>query len=124
VISPGEYETHAAFQASFSLRPLRAGGDNPGDGEYLRYHRGADGLIGDYSAVEDARGGEIPPFPLEDLMNFLVRREYAAPPVNTPGELFPVFGALFLCIPSFFPIGQRHSKKKKLLVYNDKRIAA
>jgi hypothetical protein len=124
LISPGEYETHAAFQASFSLRPLRTGGDDPGEGEYLRYRRGEDGLIGDYSAVEDDRGGEIPPFPLEDLMNFLARREYAQPPANTPGELFPVLGALFLCIPSFLPIGQRHSKKKKLLVYNDKRIAA
>ena len=124
LISPGEYETHAAFQASFSVRPLRAGGDDPGEGGYLRYRRGEDGLIGDYSAVEDNRGGEIPPFPLEDLMNFLARREYAQGPVNTSGELFPIFGALFLCIPGFLPIGQRHSKKKRLLVYNDKRIAA
>jgi hypothetical protein len=124
LISPGEYETHAAFQASFSLRPLRAGGDNPGDGEYLRYRRGEDGLIGDYSAMEDDRGGEIPPFPLEDLMNFLARREYTQSPVNAPGDLLPVFGALLLCIPGFLPIGQGHSKKKRLLVYNDKRIAA
>jgi hypothetical protein len=61
---------------------------------------------------------------LEDLMSFLVRREYTQPPVNTPGELFPAFGVLFLCIPAFLPIRRRHSKKKRLLVYNDKRIAA
>ncbi|MDR1108032.1 MAG: hypothetical protein LBL19_03250 [Spirochaetaceae bacterium] len=124
VIRPGEYEAHAAFQASFSLRPLRTGVDAPDPGPYLRYHRGNDGLIGDYAAMEDAGVGEIPPFPLEDLMNFLAHRNYAPAPAAAPEDRLPVFGALLLCIPIFLQIGQRHGKKKGLLVYNDKRIAA
>ncbi|MDR2631075.1 MAG: hypothetical protein LBC60_09150 [Spirochaetaceae bacterium] len=122
MINSEEYEAHARFQASFSLRPLRTGGDNPEYGEYLRYHRAGDGLIGDYSAAEEIP--ELPPFPLEDLMRFLTRREYARLPVYTPEDLFSVFMVLFFCIPIFLPIGQKHSKKKRLLVYNDKRIAA
>lgn len=123
-INPGEYEAHAAFQASFSLRPLRPGGDNPENGEYLRYHRAEDGLIGDYSAAEDGHLREIAPFPLEDLMNFLTRREHIRTLVYTPRDMIPVFMVLFFCIPVFFLRGRRHSKKKRLLVYNDKRIAA
>jgi hypothetical protein len=122
VIRPEEYEAHAAFQASFSLRPL--GGETPGRGAYLRYYRGNDGLIGDYSLMEDAGAGETPPFPLGDLMNFLARRKYTPAPANAPRERLPVFGALLLCVPVFLQIGQKHGKKKGLLVYNDKRIAA
>jgi hypothetical protein len=122
VIRPEEYETHAAFQASFSLRPL--GGETPERGAYLRYHQGDDGLIGGYSVMEDAGGGETPPFPLGDLMNFLARRQYTPAPANAPRERLPVFGALLLCVPVFLQIGQKHGKKKGLLVYNDKRIAA
>jgi hypothetical protein len=44
--------------------------------------------------------------------------------VYTSGEFFAVLAILFFCIPVFIPIRQRHSKKKRLLVYNDKRIAA
>jgi hypothetical protein len=124
MINSGEYEAHAAFQASFSLRPFRTGGDNQDSGEYLRYHRGGDGLIGDYSAVEGGHTPEVPPFPLEDLMNFLSRREYIRSPAYTSGDLFSVLAVLFFCIPFFLPIQQGHSKKKRLLVYNDKRIAA
>jgi hypothetical protein len=124
VISPGEYEAHAAFQASFSLRPLRTGGEAPDPGPYLRYHRGSDGLIGDYSALEDVGTGEIPPFPLEDLMNFLARGKSARAPVSAAEDRLPVFGALLLCVPFFLQIKRRHGKKKGLLVYTDKRIAA
>jgi hypothetical protein len=119
-----EYEAHAAFQVSFSLKPLRIGGVNREHGEYLRYHRAGDGLIGDYSAVEDNHAREIPPFPLEDLMNFLTRREPAQALVYTPRDLLSVFMVLFFCIPAFFPIGYTHSKKNRLLVYNERRIAA
>jgi hypothetical protein len=124
MINAGEYEAHTAFQASFSLKPFRTGEDNQDNGEYLRYHRGGDGLIGDFSAIEDDRTREIPPFPLEDLMNFLSRREYTRSPVSTSGDLFSVLVVLFFCIPVFLPIQQGHSKKKRLLVYNEKRIAA
>jgi hypothetical protein len=124
VISPKEYEAHVAFQASFSLKPFRTGGETPDPGPYLRYHRGIDGLIGDYSALEDAGAGEIPPFPLEDLMDFLARRKYAPAPANTPEDRLPVFAVLLLCIPVFLQMRQKHGKKKGILIYNDKRIAA
>jgi hypothetical protein len=124
MINSEEYEAHAVFQASFSLRPLRTGGDNPENGEYLRYYRAEDGLIGDYSVVEDNRAQEIAPFPLDDLMNFLTRRKHIQTPVYTPGDLLSVFMVLFFCIPIFLSVGRKHSKKKRLLVYNDKRIAA
>ncbi|MFP3089820.1 hypothetical protein LQZ21_05785 [Treponema sp. TIM-1] len=124
MINSEEYQAHAAFQASFSLRPLRIDGDTPDHGEYLRYHRADDGLIGEYSAVPDDHVREITPFPLEDLMNFLARREHIRPLVYTPGDLLSALMVLFFCIPIFFPFGRKHSKKKRLLVYNDKRIAA
>jgi hypothetical protein len=120
MIHSWEYEAHAAFQASFSVRPFRTGGDEVDAGEYLRYHRDGDGLIGDYSVFEDDLVREIPPFPLEDLMNFLNRRGYGP----SPGDLIAVLMVLFFCIPFFLPIRQRYSRKKSLLVYNDKRIAA
>ncbi|MDR3333524.1 MAG: hypothetical protein LBT13_01360 [Treponema sp.] len=138
VIDATEYERHAMFQASFSITPL-------GDGDastYVRYYIGEDGLItGAYTQAlpvyddidkkdKNQKKQEIPPFPLAGLMEFLGNSAHTdaqhAPGSNTTEvpEFIPETLVLGFCIPAIFQRKQGKGKKKKMLVYNDKRIAA
>ncbi|MDR3341729.1 MAG: hypothetical protein LBT14_02885 [Treponema sp.] len=143
LITAAEYEQHAAFQGSFSVSPLgRSGVSRPG----TRYHVGEDGLIADIGAYDQTtspiydytndddtfyrKNQEIPPFPLESLMELLGDSGHTytwnatwIKTTDTP-ELIPVGLVLGFCIPAIFRRKQRYGKKKKMLVYNDKRIAA
>ena len=73
LISEDEYLAHAAFQASFSQRPL--GGDTLPDELYPSYTLAADSLIDplDGESVK-SRYPDAPPFPLKNLMEFLANR--------------------------------------------------
>ena len=126
-VDSSAYESHAAFQRSFSRRPLRYGEGAVEGGEYLRYRRGADGLIGEAFPVGTADPGsgegEIPPFPLEDLTAFLQAPGLSSSG-HTPEELIAVLSVLFFCVPALFPVPEGCRNKKKKLIYNDKRIAA
>ncbi|MDR1587096.1 MAG: hypothetical protein LBS57_06550 [Treponema sp.] len=108
VISAAEYEQHAALARSFSLRPLGAGLRYPDSvsGGYSRYYLGEDGLIAGETEdpLKELRAREIPSFPLEKLMEFLL--EYN----NRAGKTAPaqfkewiVAGLLVAaCVPAFF----------------------
>jgi Ca2+/Na+ antiporter len=80
LISSGDYDSHMAFQKSFSYSPLSPPNQeqNPFDqnaliqNEYLRYYLGEDGLITGYNAYAVSEDSETPPFPLEKLMDFLL----------------------------------------------------
>jgi len=135
-ISLEDYGRHINFQNSFSYRPV---GRTPGLGllgeeEYLRYYLGEDGLIGgstDNSGVEEIN---IPSFPLEKLMYFLV--DYYKP--GTGGVRNPLPGSSLLNIKEWISVGMifigcfldllqggsRSKKRKKIPVFGDRRIAA
>jgi hypothetical protein len=132
MVSPGDYERHLAFQGAFSRIPL---GQYQDEGEagignfdtfkyppYLRYYIGDDGLIGETGEYPEEPGLDFPPFPLEDLMRFI--GGYGNIPAYAPGDIISVLIALGLCVPPLFRAGWNHRKKKKMVVYNDKRIAA
>jgi hypothetical protein len=130
-LSPVEYQEHIAFQLSFSELPL----GREGEGIYLRYRRGADGFIEEYPFAGDSNGfeslslvleEELPPFPLSDLMGFLGGEKHHYAPVYTYSlrEYIFVPALLFLGVPALFNLGRNHRKKKRYVVYNDKRIAA
>jgi hypothetical protein len=76
-ITEADYRAHAAFQASFSIRPLgRDSAGTPGDASVPGYTRDSDGLISPVSkplaVPEDlVLPQEFPPFPLQALMEFL-----------------------------------------------------
>ncbi|MDR1058279.1 MAG: hypothetical protein LBL43_01900 [Treponema sp.] len=103
LISPADYEAHIAFERAFSRRPL--GSDSRGDG-YFHYYLGEDGLIAGTRDEGDGGGPgeEVPSFPLESLMEFLLHYD------NRAGEAAPAqfkewaSAALFLAvlIPAFF----------------------
>ncbi|MDR3167352.1 MAG: hypothetical protein LBT93_05360 [Treponema sp.] len=124
LVSPSEYEEHIRFQRSFSVTPL----GNRGRADYTRYIRDEDGLI---AAVPAEPGGapvkgegRIPPFPLENLMAFLENAGTAGEAYSAPGDLFPACLVLLAGIPVLFSLRRGNRKKKKILVYQDKRIAA
>ncbi|MDR1617617.1 MAG: hypothetical protein LBS06_01060 [Treponema sp.] len=121
--SEEEYLRHAAFQAGFSWRPL--GG---GEGIYRRYTAGEDGLLSELPGEEKA-APSFPPFPLRDLAAFL--DDPAAVPGPRPFEegagplrQLPLLVALVLALPALRGPAWGRSKKKKMLVYAEKRIAA
>jgi hypothetical protein len=64
LVTEDEYLAHAAFQLSFSFRPLGS------SGEYPSYSLAGDGLIDPLSAGA-LPAFNVPPFPLKDLMDFL-----------------------------------------------------
>jgi hypothetical protein len=72
LLTEADYRTHAALQASFSLRPLgrEAAGDR---GPYPAYELGPDGLLSPVSQPPPApsAGAQEAPFPLKHLMDFL-----------------------------------------------------
>jgi hypothetical protein len=67
LISEDEYLAHAAFQSSFSFRPL---GRDSSEG-YLSYSLATDGLINPNSPFSSEKAFNAPPFPLKGLMDFL-----------------------------------------------------
>jgi hypothetical protein len=124
VIREEEYRSHAAFQMSFSRRPL---GRTPGEAAaYAPYVLGDDGLIAGSGEISPGKGPEkIPPFPLPGLMAALEDGGESAPGNGpAPGELIMVFAALALSLP--FLIKPRRGDKtgKKRLLYREKGIAA
>jgi hypothetical protein len=130
------YYRHAAFQASFSLRPLGVVPEGiplpeagTGARPYLRYTLGDDGLIaGGVSPLgreEYPEAGEFPPFPLEDLAAFLGGGAFRpASERGEAGELAPVFIILVPGLLSLFHTGKPYRKKSGVLLYADKRAAA
>jgi hypothetical protein len=120
--SAEDYLRHAAFQAGFSWRPL--GG---GEGPYRHYAAGEDGLLSEVPGGEGAPS--FPPFPLEDLAAFL-DSPAAVPGVRPFGEgagplrQLPLIAALALALPALRGPVWGRNKKKKMLVYAEKRIAA
>ena len=106
LVSEADYERHRAFQASFSVAPLGAGVESPNQIHYYRYRLGDDGLI---DGVSGSPGGppslieeeEIPPFPLEKLMDFLVDYYNRAETYNPAGkrEWLPVLLVFLSSLP-------------------------
>jgi hypothetical protein len=160
VLSAADYERHIVYERSFSYLSLEGGPDFSGEGPpgglnqegYLRYYLGDDGLIAggaSYSSGADHAGGgegEVPPFPLEKLMEFLVKYSTAPgalSPVDMGGktqgesgaplagffrlhikEWISVLVILAACIPKLLRSGIKSKKKKKFPLAGDKRIAA
>jgi hypothetical protein len=122
-LSAERYREHAAFQQAFSYTSLRGGGL-----PYLRYSLAEDGLIdgaGSAQAVV-AEPGEIPPFPLAPLIDFLADYAYTdpgpvAPRGESPAGAFIVPGLWVLLF-----LRDRRGRRLwgKLAMYMDKRIAA
>jgi hypothetical protein len=110
LISPADYEAHIAFQRAFSRRPL--GSDSPEDG-YFKYYLGEDGLIAGVEHERHEGGEETPPFPLENLMEFLLQynnRAAKAVPVQGKEWISAVLFAAAL-VPAFF------SRPKKTVMF-------
>jgi hypothetical protein len=143
VLYAGDYEAHVAFQRSFSLRPLEDAGrfktypESLPYSAYYRYSIGDDGLVtraGQESGDGIARTGsdaasyggygEVPPFPLADLMEFLEGYTPAVSSVRTSGNLVSILLILIPALSSLFRGGRRERRGGSSLVFNDKRIAA
>jgi hypothetical protein len=118
-----DYLRHAAFQAGFSWRPL-----DGGEGAYRHYTPGEDGLLSE-SPGEERAPPAIPAFPLKELADFL-DDPAAAPGPRLFGEgagplrYLPFFIALVLSLPALRGPAWGRNKKKKMVVYPEKRIAA
>jgi hypothetical protein len=133
-LSKEDYEAHAAFQLSFSLHPLdgeRDGGaSGDAQGPYARYYLGEDGLIAGKRAYDrefmhrDRENDEIPPFPLEKLVEFL--NNYSQPYTGDFrwGDTVSVLMALGLCVPGIFRGRRKGQRGGKPFIYTYKRIAA
>ena len=146
VIDPGyfvsleDHRNNIAFQSSFSYRPVDqepAEGADAGalkEDDYLRYHLGEDGLIGSSTDSSGKGVPDIPSFPLEKLMAFLVN--YYKP--GAAGERDLLLGSSHFnlkewisvliifagCLLDLLKGGARGKKRKKLPVFGDRRIAA
>jgi hypothetical protein len=124
LVSSSEYEDHLRFQSSFSLTPL----GNREEQDYVRYVRDEDGLISPVPADPREAAGEewegIPPFPLEPLMVFLENAGTGGEEYSTSRDILPACLVLLAGVPALFSSRRGNRKKKKILVYQDKRIAA
>jgi sorbitol-specific phosphotransferase system component IIC len=145
LISAAEYWDHLRYQRSFSFLPLGRN-EPPRDGfdesDYFQYDLGEDGLIAGMRPYPEQAEGIVPAFPLEGLMAFLGGPDMAGPefadagsaanagvfPGLPPGfslfDLMPVLLVLLLSIPAIAGLGRGSRKKKKMPMYNEKRIAA
>jgi hypothetical protein len=134
-LTEAEYRSHAAFQASFSLRPLgKEPPDSPamylkelGEPSYFRYARGDDGLIAGKSANRAGGSvdlGAVPPFPLGDLMAALEPGRKNAAGAPLPGELAVVLAVLLASLPAFGGIRRGDKRGKNRLSCKEKGIAA
>jgi Ca2+/Na+ antiporter len=138
LVSPEDYNRHIAFQKSFSFVPLNIGNSEREaliNKDYLRYYLGEDGLIAGNDAYAVSEGNEAPPFPLEKLMDFLVKynklvtgepagfeKPPGEPAVTTLKEWISVAFIFAFCLLDIFR--PRIISKKKIPVIGDKRIAA
>jgi hypothetical protein len=135
-ISKEDYQTHAAFQLSFSVNSLEGEGhgDDSGTdearGSYVRYYLGEDGLIAGTRGYDgefirrDRENDDIPPFPLEKLVEFLENYNHADAGNFRWGDIAPVLIALGLCLPGTLRWGRKGRRGGKHFIYTDKRIAA
>jgi hypothetical protein len=126
ILHEAEYRAHAVFQTSFSYRALGRG--EPEGAAYFRYTLGDDGLIAAGAAGMDPPQ-DIPPFPLEDLMNFLETGGKVAPEKWNPFtlmNLIPVLAVFLLSLPAYIrpAWGDKKRKKRLLYKYKEKGIAA
>jgi hypothetical protein len=104
LIGEAEYRAHAAFQSSFSRRPLGGEGrDAPPETFFPSFERDPDGLISPV-APQPALAVDFPPFPLKALMDFIRSGEgnAAAPGGFIPALLAALIPLLFV-IPAFLP---------------------
>ena len=123
LVTEEDYRSHAALQASFSLRPLgrEAAGDR---GPYPAYELGPDGLVSPAyrtAAMPSADAQEESPFPLKQLMDFLsaggVKGQSPAAtdggtiPGGGAGDLAPALVPLLFIIPGILP--RRRAKGAK-----------
>jgi hypothetical protein len=100
LISQAGYEEHIAFERAFSRRPL---GPSARESGYLHYYLGEDGLIAG-TRDDGPDGGEIPSFPLENLMEFLLQYNKSAGEAAPAQDKEWIPAVLFLAalIPAFF----------------------
>ena len=146
-INSEDYYRHINFQRSFSYRSLdqnpeqnslqMSGGEVFEHDDYLRYYLGNDGLIAGGMDYVARTGGELPPFPLEKLMEFLVNYSDLAGTKSADmakkqniaimgilGEWIPAAIILAFCILDLYRPWTRGRKMKKTPIFRDKRIAA
>jgi hypothetical protein len=122
------YSAHVAFQRAFSLMPLGTPFPLETDPaqDYLRYSLAEDGLIDgaapgeSVDSDESVDSFEIPPFPLEGLIDFFTNYSYTDPGTETNG---------LLCLLIVLGLGgslifRDRRRPLKLAMYMDKRIAA
>ena len=162
-ISLEEYNNYITYQHSFSFMPMNqesaayhsinqeANQEALIQIEYFRYYLGEDGLIAGRETYNELRELEqlridsepsnvlqvsgAPPFPLEKLMDFLIKYNdplegksvdlkdlFEAPPVIRHKEWLSVIIILFLCIMDF--LRSAIVPKKRIPVFRDKRMAA
>jgi len=140
LVNSEDYNRHLAFQKSFSYIPLNQEQNIFGQNaliqnDYLRYYLGEDGLITGNDAYAVFEDSEAPPFPLEKLMDFLVKYNklvtgesagFEEPPgkpaITTLKEWILVAFIFVFCL--FDVFRPRIITKKKIPVIGDKRIAA
>jgi hypothetical protein len=121
------YRNHVRFQQKFSFIPL---GSDPYPEDpfqsYLRYSLAEDGLIDGPGTVLPEDSGEIPPFPLEGLMDFINNYTYSDPgfTASHSGGLICLVISLGLYIPLILRDWRRRKLKGKFSIYIDKQIAA
>jgi hypothetical protein len=126
------YREHVEFQQAFSRMPLGAVPSSVGSAPaYLRYSLDEDGLINgaveDISSIEEELAAEeIPPFPLDGLIDFLTNYNYTDPGSGAPysGQLLCLVIVLSLCILLILRDRREQRMGGKRAMYMDKRIAA
>ncbi|GHV80133.1 hypothetical protein AGMMS49944_19240 [Spirochaetia bacterium] len=118
------YSAHVAFQRAFSRAPLGSPSETAPVRPYLSYVLAEDGLL-DGPVEDSADSGvfEIPPFPLEGLIDFLTNYAYTDPGLGSSGsrELMCLLVVLGLSVPLMF---RDRRRPLTLAMYMDKRIAA
>jgi len=135
LISPEDYNRHITFQKSFSYMPLNQGQNTLIKQDYLRYYLGEDGLISGNNAYAFTEDKEASPFPLEKLMDFLIKynktvtgesagidKQPDMPAETTLKEWISVALIFLICL--FDVFRPRIAPKKKMPIIGDKRIAA
>jgi len=135
LVSSEDYNRHISFQKSFSYMPLNHGRNTLIKQDYLRYYLGEDGLIAGNDTYSFSEDNEASPFPLEKLMDFLLKYyktvtgESAGvyerpdkPAETTLKEWISVALIFIICLFDIFR--PRIVTKKKMPIIGDKRIAA
>jgi hypothetical protein len=141
LVSAEDYNRHIAFQKSFSYMPLNQEQitfDRNAliQNDYLRYYLGEDGLITGNDIHAVSVDSDAPPFPLEKLMDFLVKYNklvtgesdgFEKPQANKPvaitlKEWISVVFIFAFCLFDVFRL--RIIPKKRIPIIGDKRIAA